>query len=534
MLTLLFGVNPEAAYKVNKKNQSLLFLACFNGFLEVFKLLLKRPDLVQIDCFGQTCLHVAVMKGHIDIVEVLSNELPSLAQKIDKNENMPLHCACINGSLEMVLLLLQKGSKDTHWWWYNNDGYTPLHLAVMNGNVKILEEFQAKALSSFEKFPRHSKQSVFHLATKRRSEPEDVFFFLAHIPSLLHLLYYKDELGNTVLHLACENNYKIAVYLIKEDEMLDVNALNYKQFTALDILDQNKDIGEDKEALEILLISAGGKRRREMLSKNNLAVVRAKEDDKKEVAGFESEPILSPTSYSSNEAFCPWVNLLYTWTSLLTIDFTEDINHLHQIHGEALQNARNTIILVATVIATVTFTAGINHPGGVYQDGTMTGKSTVARTVGFKVFAITNTIAFFTSLSMVLILARIIPFRRKTQKRILKIADRIMWLAVSFMGAGYFAGSWVIISPVRGTEWMPVIVLLVAAAIVAITFIGILVMLVEQKRRKKHRRTEKKEGRDIDDRKLMRSNWRLNIWKIWIDAKPRKRSKVVLSPARLC
>ena len=44
-------------------------------------------------------------------------------------------------------MLLKAGVE--HALEFNNDGYTPLHLAAMNGNTAILKEFTSMAPTSF-------------------------------------------------------------------------------------------------------------------------------------------------------------------------------------------------------------------------------------------------------------------------------------------------------------------------------------------------------------------------------------------------
>ena len=40
---------------------------------------------------------------------------------------------------------------------FNNDGYTPLHLAAMNGNTAILKEFMSMAPTSFQCYTKNGE-----------------------------------------------------------------------------------------------------------------------------------------------------------------------------------------------------------------------------------------------------------------------------------------------------------------------------------------------------------------------------------------
>ena len=183
-----------------------------------------------------------------------------------------------------------------------------------------------------------------------------------------------------------------------------------------------------------------------------------------------------PQTHTVIQTYDP--QLLYMMNSVKKQIKTDLPNREREMHAEALQSARNTITIVAVLIATVAFTCSINPPGGVYQEGPAIGKSTVGRTLAFKIFSISNNIALFTSLCIVILLVSIIPYRTKPLMKFLVITHRMMWIAVTSMATSYVSAAWIIVAPLGGTKWLFYVILAISSSTLGGLFVYLGYILV--------------------------------------------------------
>ncbi|XP_075106680.1 uncharacterized protein LOC142179605 [Nicotiana tabacum] len=102
-----------------------------------------------------------------------------------------------------------------------------------------------------------------------------------------------------------------------------------------------------------------------------------------------------------------------------------------------IERKRNTLMIVASLIATMAFQAGLNPPSGVWQEDLQgyeanhtAGSSVMADKFpnGYRRYLIANTIGFMASLSVIILLISGLPLRKKGLMWILMF---IMWIAVS-------------------------------------------------------------------------------------------------------
>lgn len=103
----------------------------------------------------------------------------------------------MGGHYNMALFLVRRDVALT--WQHDRNGYTPLHLAAMNGRMEILKFLLGFAPTCINYLTRE-RETALHLAV--RFNRCKAFVLLAMKFTGMSILNKQDGYGNTVLHLA--------------------------------------------------------------------------------------------------------------------------------------------------------------------------------------------------------------------------------------------------------------------------------------------------------------------------------------------
>ncbi|KAL7125956.1 hypothetical protein ABFS83_14G151700 [Erythranthe nasuta] len=378
----------------------LLIEAAKKGDVEKLNNLIKDdPFLLRAVALSdeENPLHIACIGGHLDFVKELLNQRPGFAEELSKDGFTPLHVASSCGDVEIVKELLKVGG--FHLCLVKGrEKRIPLHCAVSKGRVEVITELLSACLNSVAEVTARG-ETCFHLAVKN-NRFNALKALCEHVVSFGNedILNKKDEQGNTVLHLASSRKqYEVIDFLMDKDlgykGKLEMNSLNKNGLTPLDVLISQ---GGDCEIEEILSLYGATR-----------------------VQGtnpFLEIPIENPRDERNTSRGRP-----KSASKKLQEYFKYD-----KIK-ESPSDARNTLLVIAVLIATATYQAVLSPPGGVWQDDFSpandaaetpppphtAGKSVMGTqtAISFGLFLIFNSVGFFMSLHMMNFLTNGLPMQ---------------------------------------------------------------------------------------------------------------------------
>ncbi|XP_042502342.1 ankyrin repeat-containing protein BDA1-like [Macadamia integrifolia] len=348
----------------------------------------------------ETPLHIAAILGHLTFAKEILSRKSELAGEFDSQRRSPLHLASAKGDVEIVKLLLSINPNVCLT--RDRDGRTPLHLAAMKDRIQVLNELiSAKPEACWVRDDRG--ETILHLCIKHNSF--EALKLLVNSVNDDEFVNLKDDDGNTLLHLAVLNKQLEILKFLLNSTQLKVNALNAYGFTALDILSQSPRDLKDMDILESLQ-QAGA-----MREKDGRGL-------RKNTTNDQSSNLVEPLNNSE-------VNSTAEKYSKKKEDW--------------VRKKRNSLMVVASLIATMAFQSGINPPGGLWQDTTQehtAGTSIMAtnNSGDYNILLVSNTMGFIASLSVVFLLISGLPLKRKFFVWVLMV---IMWIAITSMAISY-------------------------------------------------------------------------------------------------
>ena len=217
------------ATPTNKDGITLLHLACLKGHLEVAKYLVDElkcsTKIVNLD--KVTPLHMASQNGHLDVVQYLTSEKGCSAHCQDKDGNTPFLTCCLrSGSLSTVKYLITECKCDPKQ--SNNRGFTGLHNASVGGHLELARylvaecKFDATATNKEGTTPLHYACLNGHLDVAR--------YFLDELKCSAKIV---NSFKDTPLHAASQNGHLDVVQYLKIEKGCNPHCQNKNGTTPL-------------------------------------------------------------------------------------------------------------------------------------------------------------------------------------------------------------------------------------------------------------------------------------------------------------
>ncbi|XP_041026368.1 ankyrin repeat-containing protein ITN1-like [Juglans microcarpa x Juglans regia] len=456
-------VRAAIVNEVNELGETALYTASEKGYLDIVKELLKyssQDTVTKKNRSGFDPLHVAASQGHHAVVQVLLDHDPGLSKTIGPSNATPLISAATRGHTEVVDQLLSKDCSLLDL--SRSNGKNALHLAARQGHVDIVKALLIKDPQLARRTDKKG-QTALHMAVKGQSC--DVVKLLLEADAAIVML--PDKFGNTALHVGTR---KKRVEIVKELLSLrdtNVNALTRDHKTALDIA-EGLPLSEESSDIKDYLSQCGALRANELNQ--------PRDELRNTVTQIKKD-----------------VHIQLEQTRKTNKNVHNISKELRKLHREGINNATNSVTVVAVLFATVAFAAIFTVPGGDADSG----MAVVVKSASFKIFFIFNAIALFTSLAVVVVQITLVRGETKAEKRVVEVINKLMWLASVCTSVAFMASSYIVVG--KRHKWAAILVTAVGGVIMAGVLGTMTYYVVRSKRSRSMRKREKHSRRSLSN-----------------------------------
>ncbi|XP_042040759.1 ankyrin repeat-containing protein ITN1-like [Salvia splendens] len=448
-------IREAVVNEVNELGETALFIAAEKGFIDVMMELLPystREGIRTKNRSGFDPLHIAASRGHHDIVQMLLDHDPDLSNTVGQSNATPLISAATKGHLAVVKELLANDPESLEA--QKSNGKNVLHFAGRQGHadiVKALLEMDRQLARKTDK----KGQTALHMAVKGVSSAV-VRLLLQADPAIVML---PDKFGNIALHIATRKKRAEIVMELLRLRDTNVNALTRDQKTALDIA-EGLPLSEEICEIKDCLMRYGGMKANE-LNQPRDELRETVSEIKKEVR-TQLEQARKTNKNVSGIA-----------------------KELRKLHREGINNATNSVTVVAVLFATVAFAAIFTVPGGDNDKG----MAVMVSSRCFKVFFISNAIALFTSLVVVVVQITVVRGEVKSERRVVEVINKLMWLAAACTTVAFLSSSYIIVG--KHHRWAAILVSVTGAVTMAGVLGGMTYYVLKTRRIRRVRKREK-------------------------------------------